>query len=303
MQEYPLISVIVIAYNSSRYVLEALDSVAGQHYPKLELIITDDHSTDNTVPICQDWVEANRERFPSVQILTSGINTGIAGNANRALGVATGEWIKILAADDLLYPSCLEDFMQFVLKSPSNSVVFSRMALIDEKGEAKGEYLYPSTFFQYSSIKQLKYLLHRNCLPAPSALIRASDIRELGMFDEAYPMMEDLPLWIKMLEHGKQLAGLDKITVCYRRHQSLAYPIIGPRNERYQQTIEDFDRQVRRPLARRLSVFLWLTVWVDLLVDYIVQRPLLYRFLLPALWIWARTSPFRIPMKKKVQMS
>ena len=58
----PLVSVVV-TYNSSATVLETLDSIKNQTYKNIELIITDDFSKDDTVALCQSWVDTNKERF------------------------------------------------------------------------------------------------------------------------------------------------------------------------------------------------------------------------------------------------
>lgn len=52
----PLVSVIVITYNSAKYVLETLESIRVQSYQNIELIISDDCSKDNTIDICRNWI-------------------------------------------------------------------------------------------------------------------------------------------------------------------------------------------------------------------------------------------------------
>lgn len=289
----PLVSVVVVAYNSARYIRETLDSILAQRYTPMELIVADDASTDDTVAVVRAWLSEHGDRLGRSALLAGNVNLGVAGNGNRALAVARGEWLKLIAADDVLAPNCLSHGLEHA--GDDVSVLFSRMQLIDSRGNVTGEYRYPRAFFTYPAEKQLKCLLHRNCLAAPTALIRMTDLRALGGFDEAFPMMEDLPLWIRLLENGKRLAGLEKITVRYRVHESLVYPVIGKRSSRYQKTIADFDKQVRVPLARRLSPLLFVTVRLDLAVDYIVQRPWLYRLTLPVLWLWAHCSPYRVP--------
>jgi glycosyltransferase involved in cell wall biosynthesis len=293
MSNPPLITVVVVACNSGKYIRETLDSILSQKYDPIELFVADDASTDDTVAIAWDWLAIHGSRFVSARILKNRVNTGISGNCNQALREARGAWLKLVAADDLLEPSCLGDCIAHV--DSRVSVLFSRMEIIDEQGRVRGEYRYPEAFFSYPQRRQLACLLHRNCLPAPTAFIRVSDLEEMGGFDENYPMIEDLPLWIKLVQKGKVIKGLDKRTARYRVHQSLVYPAIGKRNERYQQSIQDFDKRVRIPLAKRHSTALLLTVRVDLIVDYIVQRPWLYRLCLPALWVWARFSPYTVP--------
>ena len=63
MENIPLISVVVLTYNSSLYITETLNSIKDQTYDNIELIITDDCSTDSTLIICEDWINLNKSRF------------------------------------------------------------------------------------------------------------------------------------------------------------------------------------------------------------------------------------------------
>ena len=97
----PLITVGVIAYNSSEYILELLESIKAQSYQNVELIVSDDKSTDNTVAICEEWISKNKDRFVRAEVIVPEHNTGTAGNYNRALFAAKGEWMKFIDGDDL----------------------------------------------------------------------------------------------------------------------------------------------------------------------------------------------------------
>ena len=112
MNNQPLVSVLVITYNSAKFVLETLESIKAQTYQNIELIISDDCSTDNIVELCQKWVEENKERFVRTQIITSDLNTGVSANGNRGRDACQGEWIKGIAGDDLLMPNCVEDCVE-----------------------------------------------------------------------------------------------------------------------------------------------------------------------------------------------
>ena len=79
----PLVSIVLITYNSSKYILETLESVKNQVWENIELIISDDGSTDDTTTICSNWLEENKERFQNVQLITVAKNTGIPSNCNR----------------------------------------------------------------------------------------------------------------------------------------------------------------------------------------------------------------------------
>ena len=118
----PIVSIIVITYNSSKYVLETLKSALNQTYNNIELIISDDCSTDNTISICQNWLDENKYRFVDVKIVANKNNNGIPANCNRGINASTGDWIKLVAGDDVLCPNCISDNL-FTVASNSNILI------------------------------------------------------------------------------------------------------------------------------------------------------------------------------------
>jgi len=128
----PLISVIISAFNSSPFIEETLDSVRNQTWAGLELIVSDDCSNDNTVDICRNWIRDHKSRFVRTELITSDQNTGVAGNANRGIRAAQGEWIKFLGADDTLKPTCIEDNMTWIESHPETGVLFSKIEVYKE---------------------------------------------------------------------------------------------------------------------------------------------------------------------------
>ena len=80
---YPLISIIAITYNSAKYIVELLESAKAQTYSNIELIISDDCSTDDTVAVCNSWIVKNTTLFNKLTLITAEKNTGIAPNVNR----------------------------------------------------------------------------------------------------------------------------------------------------------------------------------------------------------------------------
>ncbi len=86
-----LISVIVITHNSSDFILETLDSIRLQTYEGIELIISDDASTDETVSICTDWLKEHKKRFVGASLLRHPEQGGIAVNCNRGFFASNGD--------------------------------------------------------------------------------------------------------------------------------------------------------------------------------------------------------------------
>ena len=97
-----LVSVIVVVYNSSKTVLETLESIKNQTYKNIELVITDDASSDNTIEIVTEWGEKNRNYFNNFLVLKTEKNTGVSANVARGIQASKGEYYKDIAGDDLL---------------------------------------------------------------------------------------------------------------------------------------------------------------------------------------------------------
>lgn len=219
--ESPLVSVIVITYNSSAFILETLESINKQTYRNIELVITDDCSKDDTIEICNNWIEKNKANFVRVELITTTRNTGIPGNCNRGLYAATGKWIKLIAGDDILLESCINDYILFVDKNPCVKVVYSKflcfetnlsdhnISLPDLRGY---ENFYAA---DKTSYQQFRILLRRNFAHGPTLFIDRELLLSVGGFDEKYKF-EDLPLALKITNLGFKIYFLEKNTVYYR---------------------------------------------------------------------------------------
>jgi len=99
----PTVSVIMANYNGATYLADAIESVRGQTLSNIEIIISDDASTDTSVDvITRKMVEDSR-----IRLVTSERNGGPAAARNQALAMATGDWIAIMDSDDLMAPDRL----------------------------------------------------------------------------------------------------------------------------------------------------------------------------------------------------
>lgn len=221
------VSVIISTYNSSQFVIETLDSVSNQDYDNIELIITDDCSTDKTVEICERWLNENGTRFSNTILLESKINTGVSANANRGLANAKGEWIKFLGADDTLLPNCLSDNIQYVSKNPQVVVLFSAVNIFRDTFDEKnfvvtipGEIDHTSILYpDRTADSQYRMLLVSDRINfTPSVFLHRKTLISIGGFDERFRLLEDYPLWLNLTKRGYKLYYMDKITVNYRRH-------------------------------------------------------------------------------------
>ena len=92
-----LVSVVVLAYRSADTIIETLESIKKQTYPKIELIVTDDCSPDNTVEVVENWMRDNKGCLSDMKLVTTEKNTGLPSNINRGLRAATGMYYKGIA--------------------------------------------------------------------------------------------------------------------------------------------------------------------------------------------------------------
>lgn len=217
----PLVTVGIVTYNSAKTVLETLESAKAQTYQNIELVISDDASTDNTVELCREWIEKNADRFIRTEILTVSVNTGIPGNCNREIAAARGEYLKSIAGDDILLPNCIEDNVAFMQKNPEAQIVFSRVKefcgnanereFFEEQPDDKNrDYLEKSAREQFEALVKEKFWV-----PAPSGFVKTEFLKQ-NPYNENYPAMEDLPQWCKLTVAGTRLYFMDKLTVLYR---------------------------------------------------------------------------------------
>ena len=222
IQSEPLVSIVIMTYNSSKYVLETLESTISQTYHNLELIVTDDCSVDNTIELVESWIKNNRERFTNAEVIKTPVNSGIPANCNRGVKASSGEWIKIIAGDDILLDNCVASFINVITGKPWMRFIASEMFYINSEGdivenkdsryEAIRKY-----FLSLTAEEQLKiYARFPLFLNSPSFFIHKPALQSINYFDEEFRIYDDLPMIFKILEKGIRIDYIDIKTVKYR---------------------------------------------------------------------------------------
>ena len=217
----PLVSVAVMAYNSAETIIATLESVKAQTYRRLELVIGDDGSKDDTAQLCRTWIDVNRTRFERVELLVSPENHGISANYNQVMDACRGEWGKDLDGDDLLNADCIEQLVAYVQDNPNAEYVFCKVQPFCMKnGKMVLTEFQPFNydFFEWPVDKQLEHMLFStNCIPSPGLFYNLPKIKEIGLRnDERIPLLEDWPKWINALRKGLHFYFIDKPLVMYR---------------------------------------------------------------------------------------
>ena len=132
----PAVSVIIPAYNSGKYIGEAIASVLAQTMQDFELIVVDDGSVDDTADVVSGFAD------PRIRLLKNDVNRGPSYSRNRAMASSSGEWIAVLDADDWWHEQRLE-FLLSAAKQSQAEIVADNLFLIRD-----GEQRPWTTYFQ-----------------------------------------------------------------------------------------------------------------------------------------------------------
>jgi glycosyltransferase involved in cell wall biosynthesis len=151
-------------YNGARYLPSALEALAAQTYADLEIVISDNCSTDETEEICRDFA-ARDER---IRYIRRTENRGAAWNFNSVVTESSSPYFKWAAADDVLAPDCVERCVE-VLEATDERVVlvYPQTKLIDESGEVIGDWRDGVDLRQASAHERLRSLVENLILGHP----------------------------------------------------------------------------------------------------------------------------------------
>jgi glycosyltransferase involved in cell wall biosynthesis len=213
----PLVSVIIPSYNAGRFMAEALDSVLGQTYRNLEVIVVDDGSTDNTAEIVGRYAE-------TVQFVRMA-HTGMPGLVrNGGIDRARGELIAFIDADDVWMKDKLATQVELLQRRPEVGLVHTNLQVIDESGHYMREIFLGcpgsqglSDDYPESSFTQL--MKGDSGIWTSSVVVRAACLADVGKFDGSLPVAEDWHLWIRVARKFK-VAFLAQPLAKHRRHPS-----------------------------------------------------------------------------------
>ncbi|WP_338367074.1 glycosyltransferase family 2 protein [uncultured Pseudoalteromonas sp.] len=200
MQE-PLVSVIMPAYNAEIYISESIESVITQSYANWELLITDDHSTDKTQQIINEYATKD----PRIKLFINEQNGGAGVARNNSIKQASGRFIAFLDADDKWLPEKLTKQISFML---TNNYAFTFTAYQKlEQGELRGT-IKPPVFTTY------KKLLSSNVIGCLTAVY---DTQVLGkLYMPLIRKRQDMGLWLNILEQVPKAYCLEDVLALYR---------------------------------------------------------------------------------------
>lgn len=204
----PLVSVLMPIYNGERWLRESVESVLSQTYPRIELIMVDDHSTDGSGSLADSFRQNN------VKVIHNIKNAGINGSRNIALQSAQGFLIALLDQDDVWFPEKVSEQMALFRADASIDLVYADSYYAEDftrlskrsfqMCEPHRGYVYP-------------YMLIKNFMPSLTVLFTRDLLRESGVFDETYWSCADYEFIVRLCRKAR-VDYVDKPLGIYRVH-------------------------------------------------------------------------------------
>lgn len=200
----PIVSVIMPAYNSEKFIASAIDSVLAQTFRDFELIIIDDGSTDATKSIIESFVETERR----IVFLQNKKNSGVSFTRNFGISQARGEWIAFLDSDDMWRNDKLEKQINLIRSCPDALLTYTASSFVDFSGRPYSFILDAESELTYNKI------LKRNLLSCSSVIVRKDIISHIKMAGDK--MHEDYAAWMLILREIRCAYGINEPLLIYR---------------------------------------------------------------------------------------
>jgi glycosyltransferase involved in cell wall biosynthesis len=175
----PLISIGIPVYNGGDFFRCALESLLSQDYENLELIISDNHSTDSTQEICLDYVARDKR----IRYFRNETNLGPRNNFNKVFELSQGEYFMWHAHDDLREPNYISSCLE-MMEMNSNVILCCSSTLFNEDGNLRKSEEDFSTVGM-SLNKRFRKILWNNTCSSVYGLIRSSVLRKTKLFKDA----------------------------------------------------------------------------------------------------------------------
>jgi len=210
----PTVSICLPVYNGTNYLAKAIENVLGQTYEDFELLIANDCSTDET----QDIIDRYARQDSRIKSWINEKNLKLFGNYNRCIEMASGQYIKLFAHDDLLEKEAITKMLAVLQERPEVSLVTCAKRWIDANDDEIEKVV------RFKSDVRLKskdvilsnLIVLNNWVGEPSAVMYRKEHAGEG-FDTTLYHWGDIDYWFKILQHGDMYV-LNEILCSFRLH-------------------------------------------------------------------------------------
>ncbi len=235
----PLISVIVPVYNVEDYLDQCMESIVGQTYPHLEILMVDDGSTDNSGTLCDQWAERDQR----IRVIHQE-NGGLSAARNTALDAMSGELVIMVDSDDVLHPDAVSILLQ-AIQAHHADVAIGSFVVFDGKDVNWPTITSENTVRHYDSQAALKAIYYQDKLTNSSCwrLFKASLFN-----DVRYPVgkyYEDLAIVYPLYKKCSLVVGIDDAVYGYRQRNDSILGRFSLKRADVLDICEQLERQVQ----------------------------------------------------------
>jgi glycosyltransferase involved in cell wall biosynthesis len=189
----PLVSFCVPTYRRAAFLARTLSSALAQTVTDFEIVVVDDCSPDDTAAVVRGFTD------PRLRYVLNEKNLGVPENLNRAMSLATGEFLVLLEDHDLMEPTYLEKTLEVMRRNPAVGFVATGCLTIDEEDRPLERYVedLPEAMPGRALLRRL--LTRTDCPFSVTAVIRRTAMNGLEpLFDSRYWWYADQYLWIRL---------------------------------------------------------------------------------------------------------
>jgi len=185
----PLVSIVIPVYNAAAYLKEAIDSVLAQDYPKVELIVLNDGSTDSSTDVLKSYPAGSF-------IWMSHSNMGQSATLNKGWNMANGDILSYLSADDALLMEATSQSVELLQQVQSVVMTYCDYILMDNDSEDIRRVFAPD----YDYERMVSDIVVQ---PGPGVFFRKEAFEKIGGWNIAYRQVPDLEYWLRLGLEGE----------------------------------------------------------------------------------------------------
>jgi glycosyltransferase involved in cell wall biosynthesis/predicted O-methyltransferase YrrM len=246
--EPPLVSVVVPYFNMPNFLPETLASLAGQTWPRLEVLVVDDGSDD---PEAIRVFHVMQQHYPQFRFMSQA-NQGIGATRNRGLFEAKGEFFVCTDSDNIAHPKMIERLVKGLRHRPDCSALSCYyLAFADSDALARGEFEFG---FRPAGGPHVLAAI-RNIYGDANAIYRTADFRAVGGFEtDRGTSFEDWEAFVKLVNAGKRVDVLPE-HLFYYRHLDSGFSRLTNDSHNRQRVLRQFKGVERLPIAEQLALW------------------------------------------------
>jgi alpha-1,3-rhamnosyltransferase len=211
-------------------------------------------------------VNDNIKKFTNVKVLLGEKNNGITFNFNKAISCASGEWIKIIAGDDILLKDCITNDLQYIKQHPETEYLITNMKVFTECEEhelSRGMQYYCNLIDKLEPEKQLEKLQWEDTKVSPTQFFSKEMLQRIGLGENPIRNIEDWPFRLHVVSNGVKIHYLETPTVKYRVGNSISHRQNQIYNQSHIDSVEKLEKELILPNVKKHKILYKMNFYIE----------------------------------------